>query len=77
MLLLATVAMSFVACTPEIPEGPADESSTPSAEETPVTPPEESLPEAPVIPEATADAKIAEGGKTSFKLVRAEMAKYY
>ena len=77
-LVLVMLAMSLVACRPT--EGPADGSSEDSKPvESPAESdqPGESLPEAPAIPEAAADAKIAEGGKTSFKLVRAEMASAY
>ena len=77
-LVLVMLAVSLVACKPA--NGPAEgspEDSTPVESPSESEQPDESLPEAPGIPEADADLKLADGGNTSFKLVRAEMASAY
>lgn len=81
LLALAMMAISLVACKPATDDPAQSEESSGIGSEPSETPsdsePEESLPEAPGIPEATADAKIAEGGKTSFKIIRPEITASY
>ena len=81
LLALAMMAISLVACQPADNDPAKSEAPSETNEEPSETPeesiPEESAAEAPGIPEATVDAKLADGGKTNFKIVRAELAKDY
>lgn len=81
LLALAMMAICLVACKPTVND-PAQSEESSGADTEPSETPEESIPEesgieAPGIPEAAADVNIVVGGKTEFKVVRAELAKDY